>query len=107
MIATRPETLGQALTAKYPSRLASRGRSSSNAEARKWRCRYQSKKRSSALRRCRPVTSLIARNTIGPKVPSAFISWMDSYCRDHPRDVVADAAYRLVAELIAKRTPLP
>jgi hypothetical protein len=38
---------------------------------------------------------------------SAFISWMDSYCRDHARDVVADAAHRLVAELIARRTPLP
>jgi hypothetical protein len=38
---------------------------------------------------------------------SAFIAWMDSYCRDHPQDVVADAAHRLVGELLAKRTPLP
>jgi hypothetical protein len=32
---------------------------------------------------------------------------MDRYCRDHPHDLVADAAYRLVDELVAKRTPLP
>jgi hypothetical protein len=37
----------------------------------------------------------------------AFIAWMDGYCRDHPHDVVADAAYRLVGELAARRTPLP
>jgi hypothetical protein len=38
---------------------------------------------------------------------SAFIAWMDGYCRDHPNDVVSDAAYRLVDELVARRTPLP
>jgi hypothetical protein len=38
---------------------------------------------------------------------SAFIAWMDGYCREHPNDVVADAAYRLVAELAARRTPPP
>src|ERR1700675_2367938 len=38
---------------------------------------------------------------------SAFIAWMDGYCREHPNDVVADAAYRLVDELVARRTPLP
>jgi len=38
---------------------------------------------------------------------STFIAWMDGYCRDHPHDVVADAAYRLVGELVARRTPLP
>jgi hypothetical protein len=38
---------------------------------------------------------------------SAFTAWMDRYCRDHPHDAVADAAYRLVDELVAKRTPLP
>jgi hypothetical protein len=38
---------------------------------------------------------------------SAFIAWMDRYCRDHPHDVVADAAYRLIDELVARRTPLP
>src|SRR6266576_159155 len=34
---------------------------------------------------------------------SAFTEWMDRYCRDHPHDLVADAAYRLVVELVAKR----
>ena len=38
---------------------------------------------------------------------SAFTEWMDRYCRHHPHDVVADAAYRLVVELVAKRTSLP
>jgi hypothetical protein len=38
---------------------------------------------------------------------SAFIAWMDRYCRDHPQDVVADAAYRLVDELAGRRIPLP
>jgi hypothetical protein len=38
---------------------------------------------------------------------SAFIAWMDRYCRDHPHEGVADAAYRLVDELVARRTPLP
>jgi hypothetical protein len=38
---------------------------------------------------------------------SAFIAWMDSYCRDHPHEMIADAAYRLVSELVAKRTALP
>ena len=30
---------------------------------------------------------------------SAFIAWMDGYCRDHPNDVVSDAAYRLVVSM--------
>jgi hypothetical protein len=38
---------------------------------------------------------------------STFIAWMDSYCRDHPHEGVADAAYRLLGELVARRTPLP
>jgi hypothetical protein len=38
---------------------------------------------------------------------SAFTAWMDRYCRNHPLDVIADAAKRLIDELVAKRTPLP
>jgi hypothetical protein len=37
----------------------------------------------------------------------AFTEWMDRYCREHPHDLVAEAAHRLVDELVAKRTPLP